>query len=51
MARFVGKRLVTVSAGDAVRNADAVLKLKALNSKMPVYCGGNAFHQRLRGAS
>lgn len=42
MARFVGKRLVTVSAGDAVRNADAVLN-KALNSKVPVYRGGNAF--------
>lgn len=42
MARFVGKRLVTVSAGDAVRNADAVLN-KALNSKAPVYRGGNAF--------
>ena len=42
MARFVGKRLVSVSAGDAVRGADAVLD-QALNSKVPVYRGGNAF--------
>lgn len=42
MARFVGKRLISVSAGDAVRGADAVLD-RALNSKVPIYRGGNAF--------
>ena len=42
MARFVGKRLLSVSAGDAVRSADAVLD-RALNSKVPVYRGGNGF--------
>ena len=42
MARFVGKRLISVSAGEAVRGADAVLD-RALNSKVPVYRGGNAF--------
>ena len=42
MARFVGKRLLSVSAGDAVRSADAVLD-RALNSRVPVYRGGNGF--------
>ncbi len=42
MARFVGKRVISVSAGDAVRSADAVLD-RALNSKIPIYRGGNGF--------
>lgn len=36
MARFVGKRLVYASAGDAVRNADALLE-KAVSGKAPIY--------------
>lgn len=42
MARFVGKRLVYASAGDAVRDADALLE-KAVSGKAPVYRGGHAF--------
>ena len=42
MARFVGKRLVYASAGDAVRNADALLE-KAVSGKAPIYHGGHAF--------
>lgn len=42
MARFVGKRVVYASAGDAVRNADALLE-KAVSGKAPVYRGGHAF--------
>ena len=36
MARFVGKRLVYASAGDAVRDADALLE-KAVSGKAPIY--------------
>lgn len=42
MARFVGKRLVYASAGDAVRDADALLE-KAVSGKAPIYHGGHAF--------
>ena len=42
LARFVGKRLVSVSAGEAVRNADKVLD-KAVSNQTAVYRGGNAF--------
>ena len=42
LARFVGKRLVSVSAGEAVRNADKVLD-KAVSNRTAVYRGGNAF--------
>ena len=42
MARFVGKRVVYASAGDAVRNADALLE-KAVSGKAPIYRGGHAF--------
>ena len=42
LARFVGKRLVYVSAGDAVRDADRLLE-KAVSGKAPVYRGGHAF--------
>ena len=42
LARFVGKRLVYASAGDAVRDADALLE-KAVSGKAPVYRGGHAF--------
>ena len=36
--RFVGKRLLVASAGEAVRNADALLD-RALGGKVPVYRG------------
>ena len=42
LARFVGKRLVYASAGDAVRDADRLLE-KAVSGKAPVYRGGHAF--------
>lgn len=42
LARFVGKRLVYSSAGDAVRDADRLLE-KAVSGKAPVYRGGHAF--------
>ena len=42
LARFVGKRLIYASAGDAVRDADALLE-KAISGKAPVYRGGHAF--------
>ena len=42
LARFVGKRLVYTSAGEAVRNADALLE-KAVSGKAPIYRGGHAF--------
>ena len=42
LARFVGKRLVYASAGDAVRDADALLE-KAVSGKALVYRGGHAF--------
>lgn len=40
-ARFVGKRLLSVSAGEAVRDAGALLD-KATGGQVPVYRGGNA---------
>ena len=40
MARFVGKRLVYASAGDAVRDADALLE-KAVSGKAPIYHGAD----------
>lgn len=42
LARFVGKRLVYTSAGEAVRNADALLE-KAVSGKASIYRGGHAF--------
>ena len=42
LARFVGKRVVYTSAGEAVRDADALLE-KAVSGKAAVYRGGHAF--------
>lgn len=41
-ARFVGKRMVSVSAREAIRDPDAVLE-RAAESCVPVYRGGDGF--------
>ncbi|EFB75593.1 PTS fructose transporter subunit IIABC [Subdoligranulum variabile] len=41
-ARFVGKRMVSVSAREAIRNPGAVLD-RAAESNVPVYRGGDGF--------
>lgn len=41
-ARFVGKRLVSVSAQEAIRDAGAVLD-RAAESNVPIYRGGDGF--------
>lgn len=42
LARLLGKRLVYTSAGEAVRNADALLEM-AVSGKASIYRGGHAF--------
>ena len=41
-ARFVGKRVVSVSAREAIRHPDSVLE-RAAESNVPVYRGGDGF--------
>lgn len=44
-ARFVGKRVVSVSAREAIRDAGAVLD-RAAESNVPVYRGGDGFRSK-----
>ena len=44
-ARFVGKRLVSATAGEAVREAETLVD-RAVSGHVPVYRGGDALHMR-----